>query len=108
MMHTTRKLFPSLLLVCLSLLLACLAPLPVFAADADSAKGQSPMVVTLKQFKVTKDAKGETKYIDASVVLPGDVLEYQATYTNRGTAPLAVTAKCSSFSNRGAKSIWSP
>lgn len=92
MMHTVRKLLPSFWLGCLTLLIACLAPAAVFAADADNAKGQSPMVVNLKQFKVIKDAKGETKYLDASVVLPGDVLEYQATYTNRGTVPLVVTA----------------
>jgi uncharacterized repeat protein (TIGR01451 family) len=41
---------------------------------------------------VVQDAKGDTKLINAGVVVPGDVLEYQATYLNRGTVPLSVTA----------------
>lgn len=93
MSQTTKKMITALLPACLTLLLACLTPACVAAADADSsAKTQSPIVVNLKQFKVVLDAKGEAKYIDASLVLPGDMLEYQATYTNRSTLPLAVTA----------------
>jgi uncharacterized repeat protein (TIGR01451 family) len=64
-----------------------------WGADAEeSVRNQSPIVVNLKQFKVTTDAKGVSKLGDASVVLPGDVLEYQATYSNRGSSALAVTA----------------
>lgn len=66
-----------------------------WAADGDeaaSAKNQAPIVVNLKQFKVILDAKGEPKLIDAMVVLPGDVIEYQATYTNRSVNTLAVVA----------------
>jgi uncharacterized repeat protein (TIGR01451 family) len=93
MSYKSKKIISTLIPACLSLLLACLAPTHVSAADADSsAKTQSPIVVNLKQFKVIQDAKGEAKYTDASLVLPGDLLEYQATYTNRGTVPLTVTA----------------
>jgi uncharacterized repeat protein (TIGR01451 family) len=92
MSQPTRKMIFTLLPACLCLLLASLVPAPVAAADADNAKTQSPIVVNLKQFKVILDAKGEAKYSDASLVLPGDMLEYQATYTNRGTLPLTVTA----------------
>ena len=64
-----------------------------WAADADeAARAQLPIVVNLKQYKVTFDAKGESKLGDASLVLPGDVIEYQATYTNRSANALAVTA----------------
>ena len=76
-----------------SLLLAGLVASPVWAADGDDgANSKAPIVVRLKQFKVVKDAKGEPKLIDASLVLPGDVIEYQATYSNRGLTPLTVTA----------------
>jgi len=64
-----------------------------WGADADEARrNQQPIVVNLKQFKVTTGAKGETKLGDASLVLPGDVIEYQATYNNRSPTVLAVTA----------------
>jgi uncharacterized repeat protein (TIGR01451 family) len=68
------------------------APLAWAADDQAPALSQSPIVVSLKQFKVTIDAKGTSKLGDASVVLPGDVIEYQATYSNRGASALAVTA----------------
>ncbi len=75
------------------LLCAGLAASAVWAADGDeSANSKAPIVVRLKQFKVVKDTKGEPKLIDASLVLPGDVIEYQATYSNRGVTSLAVTA----------------
>jgi uncharacterized repeat protein (TIGR01451 family) len=68
------------------------APLAWAADSQEPALSQSPIVVSLKQFKVTTDAKGVSKLSDASVVLPGDVIEYQATYSNRGASALAVTA----------------
>jgi hypothetical protein len=69
-----------------------LAPLAWAADGPDPARSQSPIVVTLKQFKVTTDAKGVSKLGDAGVVIPGDVIEYQATYSNRGASVLSVTA----------------
>ena len=68
------------------------APLAWAADGQEPARSQSPIVVNLKQFKVTTDAKGLSKLGDAGVVLPGDVIEYQATYSNRGASALAVTA----------------
>jgi uncharacterized repeat protein (TIGR01451 family) len=62
------------------------------AEPVAGAKTQSPIVITLKQFKVTKETNGEAKFVDASIVVPGDVLEYRATYTNRGNVPLSVVA----------------
>jgi uncharacterized repeat protein (TIGR01451 family) len=66
------------------------------AADADpvalSVKKQSPIVIQLQQFKVAKDAKGEIKFDEATAVLPGEVIEYRATYSNQGTTALPVVA----------------
>jgi len=68
-------------------------PLDHLAHAAEpTAKGPSPIVITLKQFKVVKEANGETKLVDGTIVVPGDVLEYRAIYTNRGTVPLSVVA----------------
>ena len=75
---------------------AGLACFSVSAADADlvtpGAKSQAPIVVRLKQFKVLKDDKGETQFLDAALVLPGDVLEYRASYSNRSASAVAVLA----------------
>ena len=87
----SKRLVPILGLVCL-LGAGGFAP-RAWGADADeSVRKPAPIVVNLKQFKVTTDAKGVSKLGDASVVLPGDVIEYQATYSNRGSSALAVTA----------------
>ena len=75
---------------------AALACFSVSAAEADlpkpGSKGQAPIVVILKQFKVLKDDKGETQFLDAALVLPGDVLEYRASYSNRSASAVAVLA----------------
>lgn len=66
------------------------------AADADpvamGVKKQAPIVIHLQQFKVTKDEKGEAKFEEATAVLPGELLEYRATYSNQGTTALPVVA----------------
>jgi uncharacterized repeat protein (TIGR01451 family) len=81
-------------LVCL--LTFGLISLSVSAADAEAvtanAKDQAPIVIHLKQFKVVKDEKGEQQFIDAALVLPGDVIEYRASYANRGKTALPVVA----------------
>lgn len=61
-------------------------------ATAQSPAAEAPVVINLKQFKVLKGANGEPKFTDASLVLPGDVIEYRAVYTNRGAVPLSVIA----------------
>ena len=78
--------------------LACLLAASGLASQARAAEGDDalrkpqPIVVNLKQFKVMLNAKGESRLGDASLVLPGDVIEYQATYSNRSTSVLTVTA----------------
>jgi uncharacterized repeat protein (TIGR01451 family) len=41
---------------------------------------------------VLKDDRGEAKFVDASIVIPGDVVEYRAVYSNRGSTALPVVA----------------
>ena len=53
---------------------------------------QEPIAVQLKQFKVTKTEKNEETLADAAVVLPGDVIEYRATYSNLSSKALPVVA----------------
>lgn len=79
-------------LVCL--LAIGLIPFTVAAADADAvnSKTAAPITINLKQFKVVKDEKGDIQLLDAALVLPGDVIEYQATYANRSTKALPVIA----------------
>lgn len=62
------------------------------AEVAASVRSQAPITVNLKQFKVLSDAKGEVQFTDASAVLPGDVIEYRAVYSNRGATTLPVVA----------------
>lgn len=78
--------------VAMSMLLALLGQWALAADPVPTNKTQSPIVITLKQFKVVKEANGETKFLDGTIVVPGDVLEYRAAYTNRGTVPLSVVA----------------
>jgi uncharacterized repeat protein (TIGR01451 family) len=70
--------------------------LNVAAADVASAesstKVKAPITVILKQFKVLNDEHGNAKLVDVKAVLPGDVLEYRAVYSNRGSAALPVVA----------------
>ena len=66
------------------------------AADADAVvagvKKSAPIAVHLQQFKVGKDDKGATKFDEATAVLPGEVIEYRATYSNHGATALPVVA----------------
>ena len=82
-----------------SAVLACflaagLGSVHALAADADavSVSAKTPIVVSLKQFKVLKDPKGGTQFVDAALVLPGDVIEYRATYSNRSATAIPVVA----------------
>ncbi len=77
----------------------CLLALGMFsfgaaAADADvsNSKTSAPIAISLKQFKVLKDEQGEFKFVDAALVLPGDVIEYRATYSNQSKNTLPVIA----------------
>lgn len=61
-------------------------------AEVAKAKAQSPISISLKQFKVVKDEQGEVKFFDAALVVPGDVIEYRAVYSNLSTSALPVIA----------------
>jgi uncharacterized repeat protein (TIGR01451 family) len=87
-----RLLFPAFGLLLLAASLTLQTPLARAADSDEAALSKSPIVVQLKQYKVITDAKGLPKLIDASLVLPGDVVEYQVRYSNRSQAPIAVVA----------------
>lgn len=83
------------MLVLLCLVGAGLFSVSATAADADATsttKTSAPISIHLKQFKVLKDEQGESKFVDAGLVLPGDVIEYRAIYSNQGKTALPVIA----------------
>jgi uncharacterized repeat protein (TIGR01451 family) len=87
-----RRLVPFFWLLLVATWLGLHMPL-ARAADSDEvALSKSPIAVQLKQYKVVTDSKGQPKLVDASLVLPGDVVEYQVRYSNRSQAPIAVVA----------------
>lgn len=67
-------------------------PVAVRVATPDSNRAApsaaKPVVVDLVQRKVVKDEQGNEKLVDAANVLPGDVIEYRATYRNVGQTPV--------------------
>ena len=67
---------------------ACAAALCAFAAFA-YAQSPGPLVTTLDARKVVTGADGKESFEAATVVKPGDVIEYVATYRNSGKQPLA-------------------
>jgi uncharacterized repeat protein (TIGR01451 family) len=67
---------------------ACAALLCAFAAFA-FAQAPGPLVTTLDARKVIAGADGKESFEAATVVKPGDVIEYVATYRNTGKQPLA-------------------
>lgn len=80
---------------CAGLLLACLASHASFAADLEAAatgKALPPIAVVLSQFKLSQDASGAPKLVAANAVVPGDVMEYHATYSNQSKAAVSVIA----------------
>jgi uncharacterized repeat protein (TIGR01451 family) len=62
------------------------------AAAAVASQVKAPIAINLQQFKVVKDDQGKTKLVDAALVLPGDVIEYRAVYSNRSGSALPVVA----------------
>lgn len=79
---------------------ACLVVAAVFAANAfaadatteSKAQAKAPVSINLTQFKVVKDEQGQSKLVDAALVVPGDVVEYRAVYSNRSGSALPVIA----------------
>ena len=81
------------------LLLACLSSQAGFAADLDVAatatatgKALPPIAVVLSQYKLAQDAQGAPQWIEAISVVPGDVMEYHATYSNQSNSAVSVIA----------------
>ncbi|MES3020817.1 MAG: hypothetical protein V4857_04450 [Pseudomonadota bacterium] len=74
-----------------AVLTLCVA-LPVFAetkAPAPATPAEKPVVsVSLTQTKIVTGAGGREREVDAKSVRPGDVIEYQATYTNNSKLPV--------------------
>ena len=61
-----------------------MAPLPLVLA-APGASGAAPLIqAQLQAFKVLLQKDGDEKLAAADVANPGDVIEYQATYSNNG------------------------
>ncbi|SCX73165.1 DUF11 domain-containing protein [Variovorax sp. EL159] len=58
------------------------------AAEAAQKAQAKAVAVVLTQHKVVKDAQGKEQLLDAASVKPGDVVEYQATYTNHTGKPV--------------------
>lgn len=58
------------------------------AAATSSTAGQRPLSISLSQKKVKKDEHGREVLVDASSVLPNDVIEYRAVYRNVSNSAL--------------------
>ncbi|QNK65421.1 DUF11 domain-containing protein [Variovorax sp. PAMC26660] len=58
------------------------------ATEAAQKTQNKAVAVVLTQHKVVKDAQGKEQLLDAGSVKPGDVVEYQATYTNNTGKPV--------------------
>jgi uncharacterized repeat protein (TIGR01451 family) len=70
-----------------------LAASPWTARAQATATADAPLAVQLTVKRVAVDAQGKESLVSAADAKPNDILEYVATYTNRGKKPLsAVTA----------------
>lgn len=90
----SRLIYASVVILLASLLnqaaMAVEAEIPATATASGTA--QAPVLVTLTQFKWGQDEKGTPQLQDAKVVMPGDVMEYRASYKNQSTKTLSVVA----------------
>lgn len=87
----SRRVLQSGLLVALALALsvAGLAPVHAQAHSVPKAQASTPVAVELVQFKVIKGADGKEQFLPADAVMPGDIIEYRATYRNTTTKPVS-------------------
>ena len=67
--------------------------LPLVSGAQTSPAPVPPLLVTLQQFKYLGPSQAAEVLLEAGAVRPGDVIEYRASYHNRGSEPLAVTAR---------------
>ncbi|RNF85236.1 DUF11 domain-containing protein [Montanilutibacter psychrotolerans] len=79
------------LALALALLLIVSGPMQAFAQarSTPSAPTQGPLSVVLSQVKVIKDPEGRERYAPVETVVPGDVIEYRATYRNSSATPMS-------------------
>ena len=79
-------------LVPAALLAACLGAASPASAQAGSAASAAPktaVTVTLSQWRVEADARGQEQFVVPARSRPGDVIEYRAVYANVSTKPVA-------------------
>lgn len=72
----------------LALLLGGVNSAPVLAQQRAAKVAQAPVSIELTQFKVVEGPDGHERYLPADAVVPGDVIEYRATYRNNGQKPV--------------------
>lgn len=78
--------FNTLTKAALALLAACIAQ-PALAAQTAATSLSADLAVELAVYQVTKTPDGKETLTPAERAKPGDVLEYQAVYRNRGKQP---------------------
>ena len=61
---------------------ALVAAIMLVSGSAQAVAAEEAVQILLTQQKVIKDKNGKEQKIDAANVLPGDIVEYQATYRN--------------------------
>jgi len=78
----------------LALLLVASGPMQAFAQEraAPTVPTEAPLSVVLTQVKVMKDPDGRERYTSVETVVPGDVIEYRATYRNKLATPMSGVA----------------
>lgn len=62
------------------------------AAEVSPAKTKSPLAIALTAQKVVKQSDGKEKLQSADRALPGEVIQYDASYQNQGARPLSNVA----------------
>jgi uncharacterized repeat protein (TIGR01451 family) len=82
---TRRSVLQQIALRVVALTMVCASP---FAADAAWAKTEAGVKGTLIQNKVVVASDGKETLVPADKVKPGDVVEYQARYSNEGATPV--------------------
>lgn len=67
---------------------AAVSPPLVAQQSVSTRQAQVPLSIELKQFKVVKGPDGKERFIEAAKVMPGDIVEYRATYHNNLKQPI--------------------
>ena len=93
-LHGSRCSRAAYLALALAWLLLVVGPMQAFAQERANAAAptKGPLSVVLTQAKVVKDAQGRERFVPVETVVPGDVIEYRATYRNTLTTPMSGVA----------------